>query len=152
MLVHQHVMNSKGKYDGNTKKRLNNNHNCCGTVVNGDSNKQRVLVMLVCNSNSSICLVLSSGKSNAYKWVATMRARPIQVNAIEFESARAAARYIVEQEEKLGNVRKENTIAKELKRCWQGACWYMYERWLVTQVMIGVEAETEGRVPIRYKQ
>jgi hypothetical protein len=73
-----------------------------------------------------------------------MRARPIQVNAIEFESARAAARYIVEQEEKLGNVRKENTIAKELKRCWQGACWYMYERWLVTQVIIATAA-TAGR-------
>ena len=70
-----------------------------------------------------------------------MRARPIQVNAIEFESARAAARYIVEQEALLGNVRKENTIAKELKRCWQGACWSMYERWLVTQVIIAVEAE-----------
>ena len=71
----------------------------------------------------------------------TMRARPIQVNAIEFESARAAARYIVEQEAKLGYERKENTIAKELKRCWQGACWYMYERWLVSQVMIAFEAE-----------
>lgn len=78
-----------------------------------------------------------------------MRPRPIQVNAIEFESARAAARYIVEQEEKLGNVRKENTIAKELKRCWQGACWYMYERWLVQQGNIAFEAEPEGRMPIR---
>ena len=47
-----------------------------------------------------------------------MRARPIQVNDIVFESARAAARYIVEQEALLGNVRKENTISKELKRCW----------------------------------
>ena len=147
MLVHQHVMNSKGKYDGNTNKRLNNNHNCCGTVVNGDSNKQRVLVMLNCNSNSSIRLVLSSGKSNAYKWVVAMRPIPVQVNAVPFESARAAARYIVEQEEKLGNVRKENTIAKELKRTFAkngGACWYMYERWLVMQVMIGVEAEAPG--------
>ena len=73
-----------------------------------------------------------------------MRARPIQVNAIEFESARAAARYIVAQEAKLGYARKENTIAKELKRCWQGASWCMYERWLVAQVMIGVEAEAPG--------
>ena len=73
-----------------------------------------------------------------------MKAKPIQVNAIEFESARAAARYIVAQEAKLGYARKENTIAKELKRCWQGASWYMYERWLVTQVMIGVEAEALG--------
>ena len=70
-----------------------------------------------------------------------MRARPIQVNAIEFESARAAARYIVEQEAKLGYERKENTIAKELKRAWHGACWYMYERWMVSQVIIAVEAE-----------
>ena len=70
-----------------------------------------------------------------------MRARPIQVNAIEFESARAAARYIVEQEAKLGNARKENTVHKELKRAWHGASWYMYERWLVKQVMIAVEAE-----------
>ena len=76
-----------------------------------------------------------------------MRPRPIQVNAIEFESARAAARYIVEQEEKLGNVRKENTVHKELKRCWPengGACWYMYDRWLVAQAMIGFEAEALG--------
>ena len=63
-----------------------------------------------------------------------MKAKPIQVNAIEFESARAAARYIVAQEAKLGYARKENTIAKELKRCWQGASWCMYERWLVAQL------------------
>lgn len=76
-----------------------------------------------------------------------MRPIPVQVNAVPFESARAAARYIVEQEEKLGNVRKENTIAKELKRTFAkngGACWYMYERWLVMQVIIGVEAEAPG--------
>ena len=63
-----------------------------------------------------------------------MRARPIQVNAIEFESARAAARYIVEQEAKLGYERKENTVSKELKRAWHGACWYMYERWMISNV------------------
>ena len=73
-----------------------------------------------------------------------MRAKPIEVNGVQYESARAAARYIVEQEAKLGNVRKENTIAKELKRCWHGACWYMYERWMVNQVMIGIEAEASG--------
>ena len=73
-----------------------------------------------------------------------MRARPIQVNEMVFESARAAARYIVEQEAKLGNVRKENTVHKELKRCWHGACWYMYERWMISQVIIAVEAETPG--------
>ena len=33
---------------------------------------------------------------------------------------------------------------KELKRCWQGASWYMYERWLVMQVMIAFEAEALG--------
>lgn len=63
----------------------------------------------------------------------TMKAKPIVVNGVQYESARAAARYIVEQEAKLGNVRKENTIAKELKRCWHGASWYMYERWMVQQ-------------------
>ena len=73
-----------------------------------------------------------------------MRAKPIAVNGVVHESARAAARYIVEQEAKLGYVRKENTVHKELKRCWQGASWYMYERWLVSQVMIGVEAEALG--------
>lgn len=70
-----------------------------------------------------------------------MRAKPIAVNGTVYESARAAARYIVEQEAKLGYVRKENTVHKELKRCWHGACWYMYERWMVNRVMIGVEAE-----------
>lgn len=72
-----------------------------------------------------------------------MRPIPVQVNAVPFESARAAARYIVEQEGKLGNVRKENTIAKELKRTFAkngGACWYMYERWLVTQGDIATAA------------
>ena len=78
-----------------------------------------------------------------------MRARPIEVNGVVYESARAAARYIVEQEAKLGNARKENTVHKELKRCWQGACWYMYERWLVQQGNIAFEAEPEGRMPIR---
>ncbi len=73
-----------------------------------------------------------------------MKAIPIAVNGIVFPSARAAARYIVEQEAKLGNVRKENTVHKELKRCWQGACWYMYERWLVSQVTIAFEAEALG--------
>lgn len=100
--------------------------------------------MLVCNMYPTIRLVLSSGKSNAYKWVVTMRAKPIEVNGVQYESARAAARYIVEQEAKLGNVRKENTIAKELKRCWQGACWHMYERWLVQQGNIAFEAEAPG--------
>lgn len=73
-----------------------------------------------------------------------MRAKPIEVNGVMYESARAAARYIVEQEAKLGYVRKENTVHKELKRCWKGACWYMYDRWLVKQVMIGFEAEALG--------
>ena len=73
-----------------------------------------------------------------------MRAKPIAVNGVVYESARAAARYIVEQEAKLGYARKENTVSKELKRAWQGASWYMYERWLVTQVMHGFEAEALG--------
>jgi|CEGC01.1.fsa_nt_gi hypothetical protein len=60
-----------------------------------------------------------------------MKSKPIIVNGVEYPSARAAARYIIAEEAKLGNVRKENTIAKELKRCWQGASWDMYGRWLV---------------------
>jgi hypothetical protein len=73
-----------------------------------------------------------------------MNPKPIAVNGMVFPSTRAAARYIVEQEAKLGNVRKENTIAKELKRTFPengGACWYMYDKWMVTQVMNAVEAE-----------
>ena len=65
-----------------------------------------------------------------------MRAKPIEVNGVVYESARAAARYIVEQEAKLGNVRKENTVHKELKRAWHGACWYMYERWMVNNAAL----------------
>lgn len=60
-----------------------------------------------------------------------MKSKPIIVNGVKYLSARAAARYIIAEEAKLGNVRKENTIAKELKRCWQGASWDMYGRWLV---------------------
>ena len=69
-----------------------------------------------------------------------MRARPITVNDKTFPSAREAARYIVAEEAKLGNTRKENTIAKELKRCWQGASWRMYGTWLVH----AIEAEALG--------
>ena len=47
-----------------------------------------------------------------------MKALPIEVNGEMFPSARAAARHIVAMELMLGNERKENTIVKELKRCW----------------------------------
>ena len=70
-----------------------------------------------------------------------MRAIPIEVNGLQFPSARAAARYIVAMELMLGNERKENTIVKELKRCWSkngGHSWSMYGLWLVKSgVMIG---------------
>ena len=59
---------------------------------------------------------------------------PIQVNDLVFPSAREAARYIVGEEAKLGFERKENTIAKELKRCFPKNgehSWEMYGRWLV---------------------
>ena len=46
-----------------------------------------------------------------------MKAIPIQVNRLVFASTREAARYIVGEELLLGYERKENTIAKELKRC-----------------------------------
>jgi len=67
-----------------------------------------------------------------------MKARPVSVNGKIFPSARAAARYIATEETKWGNVRKENTIAKELKRTFPengGACWYMYDRWMVNNVI-----------------
>lgn len=51
-----------------------------------------------------------------------------------FISTHEAARYIVGEEAKLGNERKENTIAKELKRCFPkngGHSWEMYNKWLV---------------------
>lgn len=70
-----------------------------------------------------------------------MKAKPIEVNGVEYPSARAAARYIVTEEAKLGNKRKENTITKELKRCWTGASWLMYGRWQVNQPIVAVEAE-----------
>lgn len=78
-----------------------------------------------------------------------MRAIPIEVNGHQFPSARAAARYIVAMELMLGNERKENTVAKELKRCWPkngGHSWLMYGQWLVREcVMIGPAAErSEG--------
>ena len=63
-----------------------------------------------------------------------MRSIPIQVNELVFPSAREAARYIVGEEAKLGNERKENTVAKELKRCFPkngGHSWEMYDKWLV---------------------
>ena len=63
-----------------------------------------------------------------------MKAIPIQVNDLVFPSARKAARYIIGEEAKLGNERKENTIAKELKRCFPkngGHSWEMYDKWLV---------------------
>ena len=78
-----------------------------------------------------------------------MRAIPIEVNGEIFPSARAAARHIVAMELMLGNIRKENTVAKELKRCWPkngGHSWSMYGRWSVKAcVMIGPAAEcSEG--------
>lgn len=63
-----------------------------------------------------------------------MKSIPIQVNDLVFQSTREAARYIVGEEAKLGNERKENTIAKELKRCFPkngGHSWEMYDKWLV---------------------
>lgn len=63
-----------------------------------------------------------------------MKSIPIQVNDLVFQSTREAARYIVIEEAKLGNERKENTIAKELKRCFPkngGHSWEMYDKWLV---------------------
>lgn len=64
-----------------------------------------------------------------------MTPTPIKVNSVQYVSARAAARFIVEQEAELGFQRKENTIAKELKRCFPkngGHSWEMYGKYLVS--------------------
>lgn len=75
-----------------------------------------------------------------------MRSIPIQVNELVFPSAREAARYIVIEEAKLGNERKENTIAKELKRCFPKKgehSWEMYGRWLVRYASAGAEGDED---------
>ncbi len=66
-----------------------------------------------------------------------MKAIPIKVNKLTFASTREAARYIVGEELLLGYERKENTIAKELKRCFPkngGHSWEMYNLYLVRYV------------------
>ena len=71
---------------------------------------------------------------------------PIQVNETVFPSAREAARYIVDEEAKLGFERKENTIAKELKRCFTKNgehSWEMYGRWLVKLASATSEASED---------
>lgn len=75
-----------------------------------------------------------------------MRAIPIQVNETVFLSAREAARYIVDEEVKLGFERKENTIAKELKRCFPKNgehSWEMYGRWLVKLASAGAAGDED---------
>ena len=71
---------------------------------------------------------------------------PIQVNETVFLSAREAARYIVDKEAKLGFERKENTIAKELKRCFPKNgehSWEMYGRWLVSHASAGAAGDED---------
>lgn len=71
---------------------------------------------------------------------------PIQVNDLVFPSAREAARYIVNEEARLGFERKENTIAKELKRCFPKNgehSWEMYGRWLVKLAAAGAAGDED---------
>lgn len=71
---------------------------------------------------------------------------PIQVKDLVFPSAREAARYIVDEEAKLGFERKENTIAKELKRCFPKNgehSWEMYGRWLVRYASAGAAGDED---------
>ena len=71
---------------------------------------------------------------------------PIQVNDLVFPSAREAARYIVNEEAMLGFERKENTIAKELKRCFPKNgehSWEMYGRWLVRHASAGAAGDED---------
>ena len=75
-----------------------------------------------------------------------MKAIPIQVNKLVFASTREAARYIVGEELLLGYERKENTIAKELKRCFPKNgehSWEMYGRWLVRHASATSEASED---------
>ena len=85
-----------------------------------------------------------------------MRAIPISINNREFPSARAAARYIVAEELRLGNDRKENTIVKELKRCYPkngGHSWLMYGRWLVKCGIADTAAErSEGEDSMKQEE
>ena len=78
-----------------------------------------------------------------------MRAIPVEVNGLQFPSARAAARFIVDDELALGNARKEDTVAKELRRCWPKNgehSWRMYGRWMVKAcVVVGPAAEPQAK-------
>ena len=61
----------------------------------------------------------------------------IRVNRLEFPSCKAAARYIVEEEAKVGNEKKVDTIAKELRRCIPkngDHSWVMYDKYRVGSV------------------
>ena len=82
-----------------------------------------------------------------------MRAIPIQVNETVFPSAREAARYIVDEEAKLGFERRENTVAKELKRCFPKNgehSWEMYGRWLVKLASATSEASEDHKTLIKH--
>lgn len=71
---------------------------------------------------------------------------PIQVNDLVFPSAREAARYIVNEEAMLGFERKENTISKELKRCFPKNgehSWEIYGRWLVKLASAGAAGDED---------
>lgn len=60
--------------------------------------------------------------------------KPVKIDGIEFPSCGAAAKYIVEEEAKVGEPRNKATISKELRRYLQGlrGSWKMYGKYLVT--------------------
>lgn len=60
--------------------------------------------------------------------------KPVKIDGIEFPSCGAAAKYIVEEEAKVGELRSKATISKELRRYLQGlrGSWKMYGKYLVT--------------------
>jgi len=60
--------------------------------------------------------------------------KAIRVNGIEYESAGSAARYIVEEESKIGNRRNRATVSKELRKYLNGkrTSDTMYERYVLT--------------------
>ena len=60
--------------------------------------------------------------------------KAIRVNGIEYESAGSAARYIVEEENKIGNSRNRATVSKELRKYLNGkrSSDTMYERYVLS--------------------
>ena len=66
--------------------------------------------------------------------LAEITGKPVIINKIHFRSCKSAAKYIVQEELKLGYSRNEATISKELRRYLKGLrpSWAMYYRYTVS--------------------